>query len=89
MERYGFDKTGVFGPINNGEFITGADHFAAMRENDENKHKELLTIHTILMCPAECKPITETDTYTVKLLKGLINRWHTIEIELRLLRTDF
>jgi hypothetical protein len=41
--------------------------------------QELLEIHTILMCPAECKTTEDKDTHTVKMLKGLIRNWHNTE----------
>lgn len=43
-----------------------------------SQHEELLALHTLLMCPAECPPIQDGDTQTVRLLKGLIDNWHTL-----------
>ena len=40
--------------------------------------EELLKIHNILMCPAECPPLSPEDTYTVGLLKGIITHWHSV-----------
>ena len=58
---------------------------AAAKEIDRLRkgYNELLIIHEILMCPAECKPITEDDKYTTKLLKGIIQNWHSIQVQLR------
>lgn len=39
-------------------------------------HTELLEIHKILMCPAECPPRSAEDTYTIGLLKDIIADWH-------------
>jgi hypothetical protein len=36
----------------------------------------LLEIHKILLCPAECPPIAETDGWEVKALKCIIQDWH-------------
>lgn len=44
--------------------------------------EELLKLHTILMCPAECPPIQKSDTQTVRLLKGVIAQWHNAETKL-------
>ena len=52
-------------------------------KSEELRHNELLTIHEILMCPAECPPVTEDDKYTTKLLKGVIQNWHSVEAELQ------
>lgn len=42
----------------------------------QQQHSELLKIHTILMCPAECPPVSDNDTLTVKMLKEIIHAWH-------------
>lgn len=39
---------------------------------------ELLAIHNILMCPAQCPPPSAEDTYTIGLLKNLITHWHSL-----------
>jgi hypothetical protein len=35
-------------------------------------HSELLEIHKILMCPAECSPHTKEESCTIRLLKDII-----------------
>ncbi len=46
------------------------------------EHEELLALHTLLMCPAECQPIQAGDTHTIRALKGLIHNWHELGREL-------
>jgi hypothetical protein len=40
---------------------------------DKACHDELLTIHTILACPAECPPVEDADEYIVRALKCYIH----------------
>jgi hypothetical protein len=43
---------------------------------NEDFHAALLNIHEILLCPAECPPIAESDGWEVKALKCIIQDWH-------------
>jgi hypothetical protein len=40
----------------------------------EAAHAELTTIHEIGMCIAECPPISDSDTMTVKMVKEMAIR---------------
>lgn len=50
------------------------DNLTALAERDAKKHAELVEIHKIGMCIAECPPITDTDTATVSMVKGMAHR---------------
>ena len=59
-----------------------------VRSNDElgDCHAELLEIHKIIMCIAECPPITDTDTYTVRGVKEMAHRINAHEKDENILR---
>jgi hypothetical protein len=44
----------------------------------KDSHAELLNLHKILLCPAECPPIAESDGWEVKALKCIIQDWHRL-----------
>lgn len=46
-------------------------------------NERLLAIHKILLCPGECPPIEEIDSWEVKALKGIIHIWHIEARELK------
>lgn len=67
------DLTITTSPGGRANITCGSKQMEAARAQ---QYAELLEIHTILMCPAECPPVADTDTLTIRLLKDVIHDWH-------------
>lgn len=50
------------------------DNLTALSDHDAKKHVELLEIHKIGMCIAECPPVNDSDTATVRMVKEMAHR---------------
>ncbi len=48
--------------------------YDSLLEENKRLHAELLEIHTIAQCVAECSEVQEGDSLTVKAVKGMVHR---------------
>lgn len=52
-----------------------------LKQRQQQQHSELLAIHNIGMCIAECPPIHPDDTYTVRMVKEMAERLNNMHKE--------
>lgn len=60
--------------VENMDYDPCVDSFDEMARRYRAAHNELLTIHSICECIAECPPESEADTWTVKAIKQMARR---------------
>jgi hypothetical protein len=61
------------------QWAVEAEHYFDKSLELSKLQSVLYQINEILACPAECGPILEEDTQTVRRLKGVIHQWHKAE----------
>lgn len=64
------------------------NYIESLQGENKRLHTQLLEIHTIAQCVAECPDVQEGDSLTVKAVKGMAHQIKMLEAEITSLRAQ-